>query len=157
MLTFCVITAFFACNMLMPMSVNAAQNACPPHTFSATHEGSEIDFLYSHQYLIENGEQGPVWGSCRVDKEYRVLYLSSSKQIFYVAIYQWYTNHFILAVYNIALTLKTSSFFVISMLPLWASIILFTFFKPRPRCFFLAGVAIGWDPCVFLLSISLGR
>lgn len=60
--------------MLIPMVVSAGQNACPPHAMYEAFEVSEYIYIYSHQYLIDNGPQGPVWDTCRVVREDKVLH-----------------------------------------------------------------------------------
>ena len=74
-LAVCAAVVIFSCNMLTPMVASAAQNACPPHTMSATHAGTMVRFAYSHQYVIENGDDGPVYGTCSVYCRYDEVYL----------------------------------------------------------------------------------
>ena len=52
----------------------AAENSCPPHAYSATHEGYRHVFLSSHPYLIENGINGPDYGTCYIYHDYYGLY-----------------------------------------------------------------------------------
>ena len=73
-LAICATMVIFSCSALTPVTVNAARNACPPHVWYLTEEASDFVFIYSHQYLIENGAQGPVWGTCRVYREDKVIH-----------------------------------------------------------------------------------
>ncbi len=69
----CSVIVIFASNMLMPMSVLAEEHACN-HEYSIEIQGT-YNGSYTHPYLIENGSQGPVYGTCYVTYTCDCIYL----------------------------------------------------------------------------------
>lgn len=72
LIALCTAVVIFACNVLTPATVCAAENGgCTSHTYGTATTGVKHVFLSSHQYLIENGPDGPIYGTCYV---YHVYY-----------------------------------------------------------------------------------
>ena len=70
----CSVAILFIVNMMAPAIVFAGENECS-HVLNATYEVPGIQTeTHPHQYLIENGENGPVYGTCTVTSTYQLYY-----------------------------------------------------------------------------------
>lgn len=69
LLALCSAMMIFTFSMLTPSTVSAAENGCNPHVYNATYEGY-FSAHYTHQYLLYNGPDGPVYGICNVTHLY---------------------------------------------------------------------------------------
>ena len=52
----------------------AAESACPPHVYSATHTALSEVFLSSHPVYIGDGPTGPIYETCHIYGVYEVVY-----------------------------------------------------------------------------------
>ena len=78
MIILCSVALILACNLLTPVTVCAEGTECS-HTFNATVTVVRSEFQYSHQYVIKNGPNGPVYGTCYVYKYYEDSYPRCTK------------------------------------------------------------------------------
>ncbi|MCR4599741.1 MAG: hypothetical protein K5678_12005 [Acetatifactor sp.] len=65
-LAVCTLATVLACGLLTPVTARAEERGCNcNHSMTTLIDGTWVT-NYSHQYLIENGANGPVYGSCHV-------------------------------------------------------------------------------------------